>query len=186
VHAGIAHQPCQIERRVDGINRQAELQMLSDWIDTRFKDKFVEDHDLIVMGDFNTPKLTDPIFGALASHGLKVPKPLVQLTVGDRAIGGSNLGNDARYGQILHLPTIPENFTNRGGALDFFINDAHIDELFPGKKVQPGKIHIPNVRSPTPLDPNQDRHRRLPPQPNCAGRKGLRDEHRSSLLNGAK
>ncbi len=113
--------------------RQAELQMLSDWIDTRFKNKFIEDHDLLVVGDFNTPKLTDPIFGALVSHGLKVPKPLVQLTVGDRVIGGSNLGFDARYDQILHLPTVPENFTNHGGALDFFIDNAHIDELFPGK-----------------------------------------------------
>ncbi|MEP6685562.1 MAG: endonuclease/exonuclease/phosphatase family protein [Verrucomicrobiota bacterium] len=113
--------------------RQAELQMLSDWIDTRFKGKFVEDHDLLVMGDFNTPKLTDPIFGALVSHGLKVPKPLVQLKVGDRVIGGSNLGNDARYDQILHMPTVPENFTNHGGALDFFIDNAHIEQLFPGK-----------------------------------------------------
>jgi len=113
--------------------RQAELQLLSDWIDTRFKKKFVEDHDLLVMGDFNTRTLDDPIFRALASHGLKIPKPLIQLTVGDRVVGGSNLGNDARYDQILHLPTIPGNFTNCGGALDFFIDDAHIDELFPGK-----------------------------------------------------
>jgi endonuclease/exonuclease/phosphatase family metal-dependent hydrolase len=113
--------------------RQAELQMLSDWIDVRFKDKFVEDNDLLVMGDFNTPKLTDKIFKALVSHGLKVPKPLVELKVGKRAIGGSNLGQDARYDQILHMPTVPENFCNGGGALDFFISDARIDELFPGK-----------------------------------------------------
>ena len=113
--------------------RRAELQMLSDWIDARFKKKFVEDHDLLVMGDFNTRTLDDPIFRALASHGLKIPKPLIQLTVGNRVAGGSNLGNDARYDQILHLPTIPDNFTNCGGALDFFIDDAHIDELFPGK-----------------------------------------------------
>ncbi len=120
--------------------RQAELQMLSDWIDARFKNKFAEDHDLLVMGDFNTPKLTDPIFGALVSHGLKVPKPLIQLTVGDRVIGGSNLGYDARYDQILHLPTVPENFTNHGGALDFFIDNAHIDELFPGKNYSRDKF----------------------------------------------
>ncbi len=113
--------------------REAELKLLADWIDTRFASKFVEDHDLIVMGDFNTPKLTDRLFAALASRGLKVPKPLIQLKVGDRIIQGSNLGNDARYDQILHLPTIPENFTNHGGALDFFIDDAHIKELFPGK-----------------------------------------------------
>jgi len=113
--------------------RTAELQLLSDWIDTRFAEKFVEDHDLLVMGDFNTPKTTDPIFGALVSHGLKIPKPLVQLKVGDRLIEGSNLGFDARYDQILHMPTVPENFTDNGGALDFYIDDASIEELFPGK-----------------------------------------------------
>ena len=114
--------------------RAAELQMLSDWMDTRFQSKFVEDHDLIVMGDFNTPKLTDKMFAALVSHGLKIPKELVNLKVGDRVIGGSNLGKDARYDQILHRPTVPENFTNAGGAVDFHIDDAHIEELFPGKK----------------------------------------------------
>jgi hypothetical protein len=35
--------------------------------------------------------------------------------------------------QILHMPTVPENFTNNGGALDFYIDDASIEELFPGK-----------------------------------------------------
>jgi hypothetical protein len=113
--------------------RQAELQMLADWIDKRTKNKFFEDHDLLVMGDFNTPKLTDKIFGALVSRGLMIPKPLVQLKVGKRVIGGANLGEDARYDQILHMPTLDENFTNAGGVLDFFIDDAHIDELFPGK-----------------------------------------------------
>ena len=42
--------------------RQAELQMLADWIDTRFENTFVEDHDLIVMGDFNVPKMGDRLF----------------------------------------------------------------------------------------------------------------------------
>jgi endonuclease/exonuclease/phosphatase family metal-dependent hydrolase len=113
--------------------RMAELELLSEWIDTRFKNKFAEDHDLLVMGDFNTPKITDPIFDILLGHGLKIPQPLVKLTVGDRVIGGSNLGFSARYDQILHRATMPENFTNKGGALDFYINDAGIEELFPGK-----------------------------------------------------
>ena len=89
--------------------RMAELELLSEWIDTRFHSKFVEDHDLLVMGDFNTPNTTDPIFDVLLSHGLKIPKPLVQLTVGDREIAGSNLTFNARYDQILHRPTVPEN-----------------------------------------------------------------------------
>ncbi len=111
--------------------RRAELQMLADWVDTRIKSKFTEDHDLIVMGDFNVPKIGDELFSALTSRGLKVPKSLLQLKAGDMVLGGSNLGKDARFDQILHLPTLPENFTKAGGVVDFFIDDAHIKELFP-------------------------------------------------------
>ena len=111
--------------------RKAELQLLADWVDGRIKSKFAEDHDLILMGDFNVPKIGDELFGALTSRGLKVPKPLLELKAGDLVVGGSNLGKDARYDQILHLPTLPENFTKAGGVLDFFIDDEHIKELFP-------------------------------------------------------
>ena len=113
--------------------RQAELQMLADWIDTRFKDTFVEDHDLIVMGDFNVPKMGDSLFKALISRGLQVPDTLVNLRVGDQVIGGSNLGKDARYDQILHLPTLKKRFSNEGCTLDFFGSDASIKVLFPDK-----------------------------------------------------
>jgi endonuclease/exonuclease/phosphatase family metal-dependent hydrolase len=114
--------------------RKAELQMLADWIDTRFKSQYVEDHDLIVMGDFNVPKLNDSLYKALTSRGLQIPDCLTQLRVGDRVIGGSNLGEDARFDQILHLPTMKSRFTNEGGSLDFFLSDAKIKELFPTQK----------------------------------------------------
>jgi endonuclease/exonuclease/phosphatase family metal-dependent hydrolase len=113
--------------------REAELQMLADWIDTRFQDTFVEDHDLIVMGDFNVPKIGDSLFKALTSRGLQVPDALVNLKAGDQVIGGSNLGKDARYDQILHLPTLKNRFSNEGGTLDFFGSDARIKALFPDK-----------------------------------------------------
>lgn len=114
--------------------RRKELQRLADWIDTRFQDKFVEDHDLIVMGDFNIPKIDDNLFKALTSKGLQIPTSLKALKAGDQAIGGSNLGKDARFDQILHLPSALSEFTNSGGTLDFFVSDASIDKLFPGKK----------------------------------------------------
>jgi endonuclease/exonuclease/phosphatase family metal-dependent hydrolase len=114
--------------------RKAELQLLADWIDTRFKDKSVEDHDLIVMGDFNVPALDDPLYSALTSRGLQIPLPLRKLQSGDQVIGGTNLEKNARYDQILHLPTVAANFMRAGGTLDFFIDDAHIAELFPDKK----------------------------------------------------
>jgi hypothetical protein len=31
------------------------------------------------------------------------------------------------------MPAVPENFPNNGGALDFYIDDASIEALFPGK-----------------------------------------------------
>jgi endonuclease/exonuclease/phosphatase family metal-dependent hydrolase len=114
--------------------RKAELQMLADWINTRFKSKYVEDNDLLVLGDFNIPKVDDHLFKALTSSGLQIPKQLKHLKSGDAVIGGSNLGKNARYDQILHRPTVPENFCNNGGVLDFFIDDDHIKELFPKNK----------------------------------------------------
>lgn len=114
--------------------RRAELQMLADWIGTRFEDQFVEDHDLVVMGDFNVPKVGDDLFKALTSKGLQIPDSLATLKVGDQTVGGSNLGKDARYDQILHLPSVKKRFANAGGTVDFFLSDAKIDELFPGKQ----------------------------------------------------
>lgn len=113
--------------------RRQELQRLADWIDTRFQDRFVEDHDLIVMGDFNIPKVDDDLFKALTSKGLQIPTSLKTLKAGDQVIGGSNLKMDARYDQILHLPTALSQFTNSGGTLDFYVSDASIEKLFPGK-----------------------------------------------------
>lgn len=113
--------------------RQAELQMMADWVNTRFKSNYVEDHDLIVMGDFNIPRMGDDLYKALTSSGLLVPDALENLKVGDRVIGGSNLGKNARYDQILHLPTLKKRFSNNGGVFDFFGSDARIKELFPDK-----------------------------------------------------
>jgi hypothetical protein len=113
--------------------RQAELQMLADWIKERFESKAVEDQDLIVMGDFNIPKINDSLFNALTSRGLQIPEVLVNLKAGDEAIPGTNLGKDARYDQILHLPTVKKRFSNVGGTLDFFGSVARIKDLFPDK-----------------------------------------------------
>jgi hypothetical protein len=111
--------------------RKAELQLLADWIDTRFKNKYVEDHDLIVLGDFNTPQIGDSLFKALTSRGLMIPKPLTALKAGDTVLGGSNLEKNARYDQILHLPTDEKRFTGVGGTLDFYVDEKRIAELFP-------------------------------------------------------
>lgn len=105
--------------------RKAELERLADWIEAKRLEKTNEDKDLIVMGDFNIPSKTSPLFKAITKHGLALPRALAGLEF------GSNLAKDKRYDQILHYPIYPENFTNAGGILDFYIDDAHIKELFP-------------------------------------------------------
>jgi hypothetical protein len=120
--------------------RQAELQMLADWIDVRFKDKSVEDHDLIVMGDFNIPKIGNQLFNALTSRGLQVPDALKTLKEGDQTVGGSNVLQNARYDQILHLPTKKERFSDHGGIVNFYRDDAGIKELFPTQNLDLAKF----------------------------------------------
>lgn len=117
--------------------REAELGMLADWIDTRFKQKAAEDTDLIVMGDFNTPSLSDKTFKALTRRGLLIPDSLLDLKAGDIIVKGSNLDRSYRYDQILHLPTMKKRFSNFGGTLDFFVSKARIKDLFPGKDYDP-------------------------------------------------
>ncbi|MCX8090983.1 MAG: endonuclease/exonuclease/phosphatase family protein [Verrucomicrobiae bacterium] len=105
--------------------RRQELEMLADWIEAKRREKTNEDKDLIVMGDFNIPSRNDPLFRAITKHGLQIPRALL-------GAHGTNLEKDKRYDQILHYPIYPENFSNAGGELDFFISEAHIAELFPG------------------------------------------------------
>ena len=108
----------------DEEGRKGELQMLADWIEEKRKDKTNEDNDLIVMGDFNIPSRDSDLFKAITSKGLQIPKALQKLSF------GTNLAKDKRYDQILHFPIYPDNFTNNGGILDFYMND--IEPLFPG------------------------------------------------------
>ncbi|OHB55261.1 MAG: endonuclease, partial [Planctomycetes bacterium RBG_13_44_8b] len=104
--------------------RREEIAMLADWIEAKRLEKTHEDKDLIVMGDFNIPSRTEELFKAISKYGLQVPKALL-------GAHGTNLEKDKRYDQILHYPIYPENFTNAGGDLDFYIDKDHIKELFP-------------------------------------------------------
>lgn len=105
--------------------RRLEIERLADWIEAKRLEKTKEDKDLIVMGDFNIPSRTNAMFKAITKHGLQIPKALL-------GAHGTDLQKGKRYDQILHYPIYPENFTNAGGELDFYIDTAHIKELFPG------------------------------------------------------
>ena len=99
------------------------LKELAKWIEKRRKERHVIDKDIIIMEDFNIPKLDVPVFQAITSKGLTIPDVL-------RAREhGSNLKGNARYDQILHYRRHTKTFTDVGGVLDFFKDDW--ESLFP-------------------------------------------------------
>jgi endonuclease/exonuclease/phosphatase family metal-dependent hydrolase len=105
-------------------DREVELQMLANWAEAKRRDEHHEDKDLILMGDFNIPSLTDPLFNIITKRGLRIPDALVGKSF------GTDLAKEKRYDQILHYPIYPMNFTNAGGVLDFYDGDS--GPLFPG------------------------------------------------------
>ena len=104
-------------------DRIRPLELLAKWIDKRRKDSYGTDKDIILMGDFNIPKMNDPLYKAITSKGLKAPEALMKPDL------GSNLTKNKRYDQILHYPTETKCFTNNGGVLDFYKKD--IAGLYP-------------------------------------------------------
>jgi exonuclease III len=106
-----------------GRARVKPLKLLAEWVEKRREDVHTDDTDLIVMGDFNIPRVGDSLYKAITSKGMKAPEALLGLK------HGSNLAKNKRYDQILHHPSYTNCFTNHAGVLDFYAND--IDSLFP-------------------------------------------------------
>jgi endonuclease/exonuclease/phosphatase family metal-dependent hydrolase len=104
--------------------REREIKGLANWLEAKIKDKNCEDRDVIVMGDFNIPSRSSPMFEALTSTGLVLPRALIKDEF------GSNLARDKRYDQIMHFARYgDEEFTLAGGVLDFYASDHK--PLFP-------------------------------------------------------
>lgn len=112
--------------------REQPLKLLAEWIEKRRKDIHGVDKDIIVMGDFNIPKVGDSLYKAVTSKGLKAPKALLDLK------HGSNLAKDKRYDQILHHPSYTNCFTDRGGVVDFYTGG--IKKLYPNKSLDKSKF----------------------------------------------
>jgi hypothetical protein len=106
-------------------DRGLELGMLADYVHNRTIKDTAIDRDVIVMGDFNIPSLSSPLYKAIVKRGLTMPPSLAGIT-------GSNLGRDKRYDQILYNPVYTKSITDKGGVLDF-IQDGW-GELYPEAK----------------------------------------------------
>lgn len=104
-------------------DRIKPLTLLAQWVEKRRKEPYAADKDIILMGDFNIPKVGDPLYEAITSKGLKAPKALITSEL------GSNLAKNKRYDQILHYPKESKSFTNEAGVLDFYTGG--IRKLYP-------------------------------------------------------
>lgn len=104
--------------------RRHELETIAEWLDAKRNEPNAEDKDIIVMGDFNIESRTDKLYKAITSKGLVLPKALAKSDF------GTNLAKDKRYDQIFHYSLYPENFTDKGGVLDFYTGGT--EPLFPG------------------------------------------------------
>ncbi|MGB0911160.1 MAG: endonuclease/exonuclease/phosphatase family protein, partial [Nitrospirales bacterium] len=100
--------------KADLERRSLEAYAASRWADLRRKDKHAFVKDIIVLGDFNIPKVQpgDPIYDALRARGLRLPDHSTRI--------GSNLHGDKHYDQIMFFPgQTQQDFTGKVGVFDF-------------------------------------------------------------------
>lgn len=105
-------------------SRIRELSLLADWVQRRVNEKCGWDKDIIVMGDFNISSLDSPLYKAVCSQGLEMVDALARKDI------GSNLEKTKHYDQILHYRKFTTAFSESGGVLDFFIDEASIPGLY--------------------------------------------------------
>jgi endonuclease/exonuclease/phosphatase family metal-dependent hydrolase len=94
--------------------RSLEAYAVARWADLRRKSKNAYTHDIIVLGDFNLPKVEvgDPIYQALTKRGLHLPEHSTEI--------GSSIATDSHYDQIAFFPGETQSeFTGKSGVFDF-------------------------------------------------------------------
>jgi hypothetical protein len=103
--------------------RATALKHLAEWIDDRRSSKSVFDKDIILVGDFNIPKVGDQLYQAITSKGLQMPAAL-------EGVRFTNVAGTSNYDQILHYSYSGKSFTANGGVVNFYQDDHAA--LFPG------------------------------------------------------
>jgi len=102
------------DTRDDRERRSLEAYAVSRWGDLRRKDRDRYVDHILVLGDFNLPRVEpgDLIFQALQKRGLMMPDHSSQI--------GSKLAEEKHYDQIMFFPgATQDRFTGRRGVFDF-------------------------------------------------------------------
>lgn len=95
--------------------RMLEAKALTKWAKSRVDKQFPPHNDIILIGDFNMPRVEegDEIYDLLREGGIEFPKY-------DTELVGSNLAGDKHYDQIAFFPSrTEEDFADRIGVFDF-------------------------------------------------------------------
>lgn len=102
------------DSKSDKNRRALEAYAVARWADLRQKSKYSYLKDILVVGDFNIPKVEpgDAIYDALRKRGLQPPEHSTKI--------GSNLNDDKNYDQIMFFPGHTKNkLTGKAGIFDF-------------------------------------------------------------------
>jgi endonuclease/exonuclease/phosphatase family metal-dependent hydrolase len=101
--------------------RALEAYAIGRYADLKRKSKKAFSKNIIVLGDFNLPKVDkkDPIYQALTKRGLELPEHSTKVY--------SNINNDKEYDQIAFLPSIKSKIVTQG-VFDF--DNAIFEDLW--------------------------------------------------------
>ncbi|MGH2845288.1 MAG: endonuclease/exonuclease/phosphatase family protein [Thermoleophilaceae bacterium] len=109
--------------REDIERRMLEAFAVARWCDLRRRSPNAYVRDIVALGDFNLPELSeaDPIYSTLTSRGLELPAH-------KSAVGGSSLDGHKHYDQVAFFPGETSEFANRVDVFDF--DNAVFSDLF--------------------------------------------------------
>ncbi|MGH2714217.1 MAG: endonuclease/exonuclease/phosphatase family protein [Thermoleophilaceae bacterium] len=109
--------------REDIERRSLEAFAIARWCDLRRRSDNTYVRDIVALGDFNLPELSesDPIFSSLTLRGLELPAH-------KSAVGGSSLDGHKHYDQVAFFPGETSEFADRIDVFDF--DNALFRDLF--------------------------------------------------------
>jgi endonuclease/exonuclease/phosphatase family metal-dependent hydrolase len=115
--------------RADMERRMLETFAVARWCDRRRTNPNAYLRDIVALGDFNLPELSDddPIYKTLTSRGLELPTH-------KSAVGGSSRDGHKHYDQVAFFPGETSEFAERVDVFDF--DNAVFADLFKARSLK--------------------------------------------------
>ncbi len=101
--------------------RQLETFALARWAKRQTTSKVAYEDDVILLGDFNLPKMEDgdPIYSILMKNGLRLTEHSTEIGTTLKSATSSSLREVNHYDQIAFFPKLGSHYTNATGVFDF-------------------------------------------------------------------